>query len=189
MVLATQNPIEMEGTYPLPEAQLDRFLLKVEVLPPAVEELVEVVKRTTGAEPPPLSAVVDREALLEFRRLAREVPAATAVVRYAAALVNAAHPEPAGREAVDAVARYVRYGPSPRGAQALVLTAKVHALMAGRHHVSHEDVRAVVHACLRHRLILNFDAEADRMHPDAIIDAVVEAVPEDPPEVRELLEE
>ena len=189
MVLATQNPIEMEGTYPLPEAQLDRFLMKVEVLPPAMEELVEVVKRTTGVDPLPLRAVVDREALLAYRRLTREVPAATAVVRYAAALVNLAHPEPAGHQAVAAVARYVRYGPSPRGAQALILTAKVHALMRGRHHVSHEDVRAVVHACLRHRLILNFDAEADRMHPDAIIDAVVEAVPEDPPEVRDLLEE
>jgi len=189
MVLATQNPIEMEGTYPLPEAQLDRFLMKVEVRPPDVEELVEVVKRTTGVEQAPLRAVVDRDSLLGFKRLVREVPVATALVRYAATLVNLSHPAPPLHKPVDTVVRYVRYGPSPRGAQALVLAAKVHALLNGRHHVSHEDIRAVVHTCLRHRLILNFDAEADRVPPDAIIDAVLEATPEDPPEIRDLLEE
>jgi MoxR-like ATPase len=189
MVLATQNPIEMEGTYPLPEAQLDRFLMKVEVSSPDVDELVEVVKRTTGIAEDPPRAVVDRESLIGFKRLVREVPAATAVVRYAATIVHRAHPELGPGKPVGTVAKYVRYGPSPRGAQALVLTAKAHALMNGRHHVAHEDVRAVAHAALRHRLILNFDAEADRVHPDTIIDAVIEAVPETPPEVEELLEE
>jgi len=117
------------------------------------------------------------------------VPVATAVVRYAATIVHLAHPDVGPAKPVEAVTRYVRYGPSPRGAQALVLTAKAHALMSGRHHVAHEDVRAVAHSALRHRLILNFDAEADRVHPDTIIDAVIEAVPETPPEVEELLEE
>ncbi|MBN2492651.1 MAG: MoxR family ATPase [Planctomycetes bacterium] len=189
MVLATQNPIEMEGTYPLPEAQLDRFLLKVAVTAPDVDELVEVVRRTTGVEPELPRPVVDREALLSFKRLVREVPVATALVRYAAALVHRLHPEPAGARPVEAVTRYVRYGPSPRGAQALVLAAKARALLSGRHHVSHEDIRAVAHAALRHRLLLNFDAEADRVHPDRIVDAALDEVPEVPPEVSELLEE
>ena len=189
MVLATQNPIEMEGTYPLPEAQVDRFLMKVEIKAPSEEELVEVVRRTTGVEPEAPRPVLDRDALLAFRRLVREVPVATALVRYAASIIHRLHPEPARPRPVDEVVRYVRYGPSPRGAQAVVLTAKVHALMHGRHHVSHEDIQAVLHPALRHRLILNFDAEADRVHPDAIIDAVVAAVPQVPPEVADLLEE
>jgi MoxR-like ATPase len=117
------------------------------------------------------------------------VPVATALVRYAATIIHRLHPDPARPRPVDEVVRYVRYGPSPRGAQAVVLTAKVHALMHGRHHVSHEDIQAVLHPALRHRLILNFDAEADRVHPDAIIDAVVVAVPQVPPEVADLLEE
>ncbi len=193
-VLATQNPIEMEGTYPLPEAQLDRFLLKVAVHAPPVDDLVEVLQRTTGRAPAPLERVLSRTELLAHRELVRDVPIATPIVRYVATIVHACHPAEAtgskarAGQAIEFVERYVRFGPSPRGGQSIVLAAKAHALMRGRHHVAHEDVRAVVHAALRHRLILNFDAEADRVDADAILDAVLEAVPEDPPEVRELLD-
>jgi MoxR-like ATPase len=174
MVLATQNPIEMEGTYPLPEAQLDRFLFKVDVGFPSSHELVEILDRTTGGSEPVLEKVADGAAVLAMAALAREVPAASPVATYVTRLVLATHPTDDG--APPAVRRYVRYGASPRGAQALILGAKVTALLAGRYNVAVEDVRAVVAVALRHRVLLNFEAQAEGVSPDDVVAAVVSAV-------------
>ncbi len=174
-VLATQNPLEMEGTYPLPEAQLDRFMLKLLMRMPGREALGSIIDRTTGAEGPEPKRVVDGPALLAMRRLVREVPVASHVRDYAAALVLATHPE--HPEAAPQVTQYVRYGASPRGAQALVLTGKVRALRQGRYNVAVEDIRAVVPAALRHRLILNFEGEAAGVAPDAILADLLAHVP------------
>ncbi len=170
-VLATQNPLEMEGTYPLPEAQVDRFLLKIRVGAPTQDELVEILERTTGAETPAAEKVLGGDRVLELRQLVREVPAAGHVKQYVARLVRATHPE--ASEAPEAVGRWVRYGASPRAAQALLLGARVRALTAGRAAVSFEDVRSVAHAALRHRLILNFEAQAEGIDPDEIVDSLL----------------
>ncbi len=174
-VLATQNPIEMEGTYPLPEAQVDRFLLKIEMAAPAREELVEMLARTTAGPPPPVAKVAGAEEVRALRAFAREVPCARPVLDYAARLVLASHPDAPGAPAP--VRRFVRYGAGPRGAQALVLGAKVAAAAAGRLCVACEDIAALARPALRHRLILNFEGEAEGVRPDAIVDAILEATP------------
>ncbi len=173
-VLATQNPLEMEGTYPLPEAQLDRFMFKIDVLFPSSDDLVEILSRTTGAEVPSAGVAADGAAILRMGDLARRGPGPSHVGEYVARLVVATHPD--RPEATDMVRRYLRYGSSPRGAQALILGAKVHALLDGRYNVAFEDVRAVAPAALRHRLLLNFEAQAEGVRPDDVIADLLENV-------------
>jgi MoxR-like ATPase len=174
-VLATQNPLEMEGTYPLPEAQLDRFMLKVLVGSPDVDQLVGILDRTTGSDVPRAGTVADAAGVLGMQELVRRIPAAEAVKNYAARIVRATHPE---AELAPALARkYVRYGSSPRGAQAILLASKVRALRAGRSNVAFEDVRAVVAPALRHRLILSFEGQADGVVPDDLLDEIVRSLP------------
>ncbi len=173
-VLATQNPLEMEGTYPLPEAQLDRFFFKIEVPYPDVDDLVEIANRTTGAEIPHAEAVADAGTILQMQALARRVPIASHVTAYAARMVRATHPDDEG--APEAVRRYVRYGASPRGMQALILAGKIIALLNGRYNVALDDLRAAALPALRHRLILNFEAQAEGVAADTVIGAVVEGV-------------
>jgi MoxR-like ATPase len=170
-VLATQNPIELEGTYPLPEAQLDRFFFKALVPFPSETELLEIARRTTGATTPELHAIGDAESIVAAQRVAREVPIAEHVLRYAARLIIATHPN---RTELDSVRRYVRYGASPRGLQTLVLAGKVRALLEGRYNVAFEDLVAVARPALRHRVFLQFEAEADSITTDQIIDEVLE---------------
>ena len=178
LVLATQNPLEMEGTYPLPEAQVDRFLLKITVDSPSAEELVEVMSRTTGADDPAAEPAADAERIQAMRRLVREVLAASHVMDYIARLIRATHP--GAPDAPEPVRKYVRYGASPRGAQAVLLAAKVRALRAGRANVAFEDIVPAVGAALRHRLILSFEGQADGVEPDEILRAVTEYVPREP---------
>jgi MoxR-like ATPase len=174
-VLATQNPLEMEGTYPLPEAQLDRFLFKLWVPFPSEEDLVEIMERTTGAKMPQAKAAADAKQVVEMQRLARSVPIAPHVTAYAVSVLAATHPD--APRAPELVKEYVRYGGSPRGAQALVLTGKIHALLEGRFNVSVDDVRAVALPALRHRVIRNFEGEAEGITSDAIVRSVLDAVP------------
>jgi len=174
MVIATQNPIEMEGTYPLPEAQLDRFLLKVFVETSSVSELVEIVDRTTVKEMPKAEGAASAEDVLAMRALVREVPVASHVKEYIARLVLATHPD--SEDAPEVTRKYIRYGSSPRGAQAITLGAKVRALVDGRNNVAFEDVHAVTHPALRHRLIFNFEGEAEGVGPDAVIEEVLRHV-------------
>jgi len=176
LVLATQNPIEMEGTYPLPEAQLDRFLFKLNVEYPSSQELVEILDRTTGETEPQVEVVADGAAVLAMATLARQVPVASPVSDYAARLVVATHPEDG--TAPEVVRRYVRYGSSPRGAQALILGGKVTALLIGRYNVAFEDLRAVASAALRHRILLNFEGQAEGVSADDVVEEVVGTVPE-----------
>lgn len=166
-VLATQNPIEMEGTYPLPEAQLDRFLVKLKVEFPALDELVGIIDRTTAADLPRPPIVASRDEITAMQLLAREVPVASHVKAYVARLVRATRPD--APEGASMARRFVRYGSSPRGAQALMLTAKVRALVRGRANVSFEDLQALAPACLRHRIILNFEGEAEGIDPDVVV--------------------
>jgi MoxR-like ATPase len=173
LVMATQNPIEMEGTYPLPEAQLDRFLMKIVVNYPTRDELATVVDRTIQREETPLDQVLDREGILDLRRACRDVLVAQHVKDYAVDLVMATQPGASGHELAN---KYIRYGSSPRGAQALVECGRVHALLQGRANLSLDDVRAVAPAVLRHRIILNFDAHADDQTPDSILTKIIYAV-------------
>jgi MoxR-like ATPase len=173
-VLATQNPLEMEGTYPLPEAQLDRFFFKIEVPYPSIEELVTIADRTTGTTIIRLSPVADGQAIVAMQQLARAVPIARHVTEAAARLTRATHPD--DPNAPDEVRRYVRYGASPRGVQALILAGKIIALLDGRYNVAVDDLRAVVRPVLRHRLILGFEAQAEGITPDMIIEALVAKV-------------
>jgi len=170
-VLATQNPIELEGTYPLPEAQLDRFFFKALVKFPSEEELLEIARRTTGNALPQLKPVADANAILAAQQVAREVPIAEHVLVYAGKLIAATHPD---RTGVDNVKRYVRFGASPRGLQTLVLAGKVRALLDGRYNVAFDDVVAVARPALRHRIFLQFEAEADEVTSDQLIDEIVE---------------
>ncbi len=173
-VLATQNPIEMEGTYPLPEAQLDRFLFKLRVPFPGVDDLREIIDRTTGPEEPAARRVVDGPAILRMQALARQVPVATHVRDYAAHLVLATHPDSA--HTIEAARRFVRYGASPRGAQALIRAGKVRALSRERLNVAVEDIQALALPALRHRLILTFEGEAQGTDPDDVVGAAVQEI-------------
>ena len=174
-VLATQNPIDQEGTYPLPEAQLDRFFFKLLVGYPTASELSEVLRRTTEGETAHATRVLGRDQLLELMRLVREVPAASHVKDYAVRLVMATHQK--SEHAAPVANQYLRFGSSPRGAQTLVLAGKVRALAQGRMNVSYEDVEAVLLPALRHRLILNFEAEAEGITTDQILVEVLRGVP------------
>jgi MoxR-like ATPase len=174
LVMATQNPIEHEGTYVLPEAQLDRFLLKVIVPYPSVAELAVIVDRTTGVETQQVQKVADRAKVLQLQQIVRQVPLASSVRDYALTLIVASHP--GGEQAPAETNRYVRYGASPRGAQAIILAAKVLALMAGRFNVSREDIRQAALPALRHRILLNYEAEADGMTSDKLITALLSHV-------------
>ena len=180
-VLATENPIEMEGTYPLPEAQLDRFLLKVLVPMPTEDELTEILNRTTGHEPAPPPRVLAREEVLTLRALCRDIVVAEPVLRYAARLVAASDPELA--TSPELVKRSLRYGAGVRGAQSLILTAKSVAMLEGRAHVAFADVQRVALPALRHRLIRSFEGEADGVTTDAVITELVRAVPSRPESV------
>jgi MoxR-like ATPase len=173
-VLATQNPLEMEGTYPLPEAQLDRFFFKLRVGFPSREALHAIMDRTTAAHRPAVEPVLDGARLLGLRAIAAEVPVARAVQDYALRLLEATHPS--SPSAPEPVRRFVRYGSSPRGAQAMLLGGKVRALLAGRFSVAAEDVRALAAPALRHRMILNFEGEAEAIDPDALVGAILSAV-------------
>jgi MoxR-like ATPase len=176
VVLATQNPLEMEGTYPLPEAQLDRFFFKLHVPFPGRDELHEILDRTTGGGIEKRRAVLDREAITSMQALARQVPVARHVQDYAIRVLQATHPD--GPEAPELAKRFVRYGSSPRGAQAMLLAAKIAALFDGRFAASVDDVRAAVHPALRHRVLLNFEGEAEGVKTDQVLDAILKGVAE-----------
>jgi MoxR-like ATPase len=173
-VLATQNPIEMEGTYPLPEAQLDRFMFKVNVQFPSSGELVDIITRTTGDHVPIASKAVGGAQILDLRSLARQIPVPSHVTDFVARLVVASHPDQ--ESASPLVKKFVRYGSSPRGAQALILGAKITALFAGRLNVAFDDVAAVAPAALRHRLLLNFEGQAEGITTDEIVKELLKEV-------------
>jgi MoxR-like ATPase len=175
-VLATMNPLEMEGTYPLPEAQLDRFFFKLRLGFPSAEGLHEIMDRTTQQLEPQVDRVLGQGEVLEMRETARSVPVARHVQQYAIDITLATHPE--SERATEMTKRFVRFGSSPRGTQALILGGKVNALLNDRVHVACEDVRTVALNALRHRLLLNFDAEAERVDADAILKDILQRVPE-----------
>jgi len=175
-VLATQNPLEMEGTYPLPEAQLDRFLFKLKVGFPDRAALHVIMDRTTGDEKPQPQKVVSKTRLLEMRELVRRVPLARGVQDYALRVLEATHPENA--EATPMSKRYVRYGSSPRGGQAMLLGAKIRALLEGRYAVAVDDIRRVASPSLRHRIILNFEGDAEGVTTDQVISEALSKTPE-----------
>ena len=170
-VLATQNPIELEGTYPLPEAQLDRFLFKLLVPFPDPAQLAEIARRTTGPEHVTLRAVANSDDLVAMSMLARDVPVADAVMEKAVAILLATHPD--RQEAPDEVRRYVRWGASPRGLQTLVLAGRIRALLDGRYNVSKEDLVAMARPALRHRIFLNFEADAAGVDSDQVVEAAL----------------
>ena len=175
-VLATQNPIELEGTYPLPEAQLDRFMFNLVMTYLSEDEEVRVVTQTTGGDRPRPERVLGGADILQFQALVREVVVAEDVARYAVRLVDASRPSQPGSQ--DFVKKYVKWGAGLRASQALVLGGKARALMHGRYHVSLADVRALALAALRHRVVTNFYAEAEQMTPDAIVGRLLETVPQ-----------
>jgi MoxR-like ATPase len=181
IVLATQNPIELEGTYPLPEAQLDRFFFKLTVAPPSPVELREILKRTTGTETGDARKVLpddDGKLISQMQQLLRQVLIAPPIEDYVVRVVHATQPTPSnGNGSTSAVKQYLRFGSSPRGAQAVILGAKGYALAEGRIHVSYEDVARVIHPALRHRIILNFQAEAENVNTDEILAEVIKQVP------------
>jgi MoxR-like ATPase len=174
LVMATQNPIEMEGTYPLPEAQLDRFLMKLIVTYPSRTDLATIVERTIQREETELNTIADADGILGIRRACRDVLVARHVQEYAIDLVMAT--QPSGDISHDLAKKYIRYGSSPRGAQALVECGRVLALMKGRVHVSTDDLRTVAPAVLRHRIIMNFDAHADGQTPDTLLNKIIYSV-------------
>jgi MoxR-like ATPase len=176
-VMATQNPIDQEGTYPLPEAQLDRFFFKVLVGYPTASELTEVLTRTTSGARNEVAKVLDRESLIELMKVVRDVPVASHVKDYAVRLVLATHPKT--ETAAPISNQYLRFGSSPRGGQTLILAGKVRALTQGRFNVSFDDIEAVAAPTLRHRLILNFEAEAEGITTDHIVAQVLRDVPRD----------
>lgn len=173
-VLATQNPLEMEGTYPLPEAQLDRFLFKVDVKFPSVQELVTIIERTTGTDSPSAQKVAGAQDVLAMGQLALNTPIASHLNEYVARLIVATHPE--SPEATIMAKQYLSVGASPRGAQALIIGAKINALLEGRFNVSYDDIEAVAHNALRHRLLRNFEGQAEGISSDAIISDLLKTV-------------
>jgi MoxR-like ATPase len=173
-VLATQNPLEMEGTYPLPEAQLDRFLFKIDVPFPSVEDLVMIANRTTGEATPQADPVADGPTIIAMQNLARGVPIADHVTAYTARLLKATHPDQP--EAPQEVRQYVRYGASPRGVQAMILAGKIFALLDERYNVAYDDIRQAALPALRHRLILNFEAQAEGFTSDRVIQALLDSI-------------
>lgn len=173
-VLATQNPLEMEGTYPLPEAQLDRFFFKLNVGFPTTDELVMIADRTTGQDTTRMQAVANGMTICEMQNLARGVPIAPHITTAAARLIRATHPDDAN--APDLVKRYVKWGSSPRGMQALILAGKITALLDGRYNVALDDLRAVAAPTLRHRLIMNFEAQAEGVTADKVVDQLLDTV-------------
>ena len=175
-VFATQNPIELEGTYPLPEAQLDRFMFEIVIDHLPEDQELEVVRSTTSILEPEFSHAVTGPDILAFQRLVRKVPVAEPVLRYALALVRATRPSPDG-SSPEFIRKWVQFGASVRAAQYLVLGAKARALMQGRYHVSYEDIRALAHPVLRHRILRNFHAESERITTDQLVDQLLEAVP------------
>ena len=179
-VLATQNPLEMEGTYPLPEAQLDRFFFKIDVPFPSEEDLIAIMDRTTGTEQPQVGKAATGADVQAMQRLARDVPIASHVMAYAIRILRATHPDT--ERVPEIVKSYVRYGASPRGAQAIVLGAKIHALLDGRFNVSYGDVQAVAPPALRHRIILNFEGEAEGISTDSVVRAIIGETPTEPAE-------
>lgn len=176
IVLATQNPIEMEGTYPLPEAQIDRFFFKLNLEYPNQDQLIGIVNQTTESWAPALSEATDIQTILDMRKMVRQVPIAAHVKDYAVRIVLATHPE--SEYAPARTADYVRYGASPRGAQALVLASKVRALLEGRFNVAFEDVRVVAKPALRHRIILNLKGEAEGIDTGDIVDGLLDSLPD-----------
>ena len=175
-VLATQNPVEMEGTYPLPEAQLDRFFFKIIVPFPTAEDLVEIVIRTVSQQDVLLDRVATAESVSQMTQTAREVPIAHSVLDFAIRLVMASHPQNEGAPGL--VSQYVRYGASPRGAQTMVMAAKLRALLDGRANVAYDDIRAVALPAMRHRIVLNFDAEANDISSDDVVRRLIDGVPD-----------
>ncbi len=175
-VLATQNPLEMEGTYPLPEAQLDRFFFKLKVEFPDRESLHTILDRTTSDEQPTPQPVMDRVRIVEMKQLVRRVPLSRTVQDYAVRVLQASHPEAA--TATDLVKKFVRYGASPRGVQTAILAAKIRALLDGRYAVSIDDIRRVMKPALRHRILLSFEGEAEGIDTDKIIADVLQRTPE-----------
>ncbi len=175
LVLATQNPLEMEGTYPLPEAQLDRFFFKLKVMYPSEDSMHHIIERTTQTLDTTVDRVADGPEILEMRQVARSVPIAKPVQSYAIRLALGSHPE--SPYATPLIKRYVRYGASPRAAQALVLAGKIHALTRGQAFVSVEDIRAVALPALRHRVLLNFEGEAEQVNPDTIVGELLAGLP------------
>ena len=176
MVLATQNPIEMQGTYPLPEAQVDRFFFKLKIGYPSRKDLHAIIEKTTRNRMPELTPILGASTILEMRRMVKNGPIASHVQDYAVRLVLATHPEDAS--ATDTIRRFALFGASPRGVQTLVLAAKARALFQGRYNVSIEDIRAAAKPALRHRILLNIKAEAEGIHEDDIIDELLRKVPE-----------
>lgn len=185
LVLATQNPIEMEGTYPLPEAQLDRFFFKIIMHPPSLAEISEIVNRTTGDAKVTTSVVISQSEVNRLSELVRQIPIASHLVEYTGRLVLASHPR--DESAPSLVRQYVRYGASPRGAQAIVLAAKVCALTQGRLNVAQDDIIRMAYPALRHRIILNLEGEAANIQPDRIIGEIVDRVPRLPQEVSKVV--
>lgn len=170
-VMATQNPIEMEGTYPLPEAQVDRFMFKLVVDYPSSDELGEIIARTTGAQAPDVSTVATGDDLIDMGEFARRVAIAPHVESYVVTLVKATHPSDSRAHAM--TRQYVRYGASPRAAQAIVLAGKVYALLDGRYNVSFDDIRRAVKPAMRHRILLNFEAEAQGVTSEGVLDQIL----------------
>ena len=170
-VLATQNPLELEGTYPLPEAQLDRFIFKLDVKFPEKSELLDIVKLTTGKGEARAQKLFDGNKIKEMRDISLDVPVADAVAGYAMDVIIRSHPEIDG--APEAVKKYVRYGSSPRGAQAIIKTARINALSKGRYNVAYEDIKDVAYDVLRHRVFLNFEAVSDGVRVEDIIDELL----------------
>ena len=182
LVLATQNPIELEGTYPLPEAQLDRFMFKATVNPPTAEVLEEILRRTTAGSIPEVPLAADIETIGSMISMTPLLPVASHLLRYVSLIIEATHPE--GDNATPPVKRYVRWGASPRGAQAIILASKAAAMIEGRPHVTADDIRWAAPAALRHRLVLGYEATTEGVGTDAIVDEVLHSVPEPRPEIR-----
>ncbi len=175
IVLATQNPIEMEGTYPLPEAQIDRFFFKLKIEYPTSDQLNEIIEKTTEDYEPKVNKVIDTDTILGMKTLIKQVPMAEHVKDYAIRLVLASHPN--GKYSIEMVKQYVRFGSSPRGVQGLVMAGKVKALLAGRYNASYEDIRKVTRPALRHRVLLNLRGEAEGINEDDIIEDILKRVP------------